>query len=339
MNKKILLFGVLPVLAIALVVAAAVYFHSVSVNGTVNEALSSETTEISLDAIAGETLIKQVSVQNDGTVPLGVEFAWTEQTNNYLLEADEIVWDTDGYLSADFESGRNVITVEHGLTLGDLNSVDFEQYVTAGYPASVNILLDVNGDGEFDSKKDLTTGYLTNGEDDVLKIEWAYNGATAGYPDAYMESDEYNKWVRVFPNNALIDDTTQAWLYSVKPGDVEMVKHSLADWKLGQSRGTSCYYVSDDWYEEYCDDITINSDTQIYGIEIESLGWIAASGSKVRDVRVNNEKVADGVSYSVTFPTDPVAEPETTTTFDVSVEIDSGSPVGELEGTISLSRI
>jgi len=297
MNKKVL--AMLAILLIPTVFALA-YFGQVQRNVTITSGIDfTGDNAVDIDDLkGGENVVSEdlkiVSVTSVNapidiitTHTLDNEGCTITDTENFLMDSELIAWGVDGYLSADFEAGREEITIiTEYMTLADLVSIDFEEYVETGYPVSVNILLDINGDGIFESKKDLTTGYLTEGVDEVLKIEWAYNGATAGYPDAYMENEDYNNWN--FEGVSSIDDTTEAWIYSVKPGDVEMIKDTLANFKSGISRGTTCYEVSDAWKSEACDNILIDENTVIYGIQIESLGFIAASNSQVKNLKINN---------------------------------------------------
>ena len=217
-------------------------------------------------------------------------------TVEYLLDADLIVWDASkGYIDADFAAGREVVTVilPEGTTLGNLRDIDFEQYVISGYPASVNILLDVNGDSVFDSLKDLETGLLTDGADDVLKIEWAHNPmAHYAIVPPYTITEDYNNWFHVFKDSAIIDDSSIAWLYTGKPGapgEIEFNDGTLAEWKVGKPRGTTCWYVDDAWKSKSCNDVMINKNTLVYGIQIETLGFIAQSSAKVRNIKVNDD--------------------------------------------------
>jgi len=301
MNKKLSIL-LIALLAVGMVSAGLLtYFGRINTTVNVDRAVTLTGTDctdnecsqtIELDAGTSEvsneyTATSQTSVDAQIELASAIDPAdsGVTATTEHILESASIPWGVEGYIGADFAAGREYVTVLADMTLGDLDNIDFDEYVTAGYPVSVNILLDVDGDGEFESKKDLTTGLLTSGADDVLKIEFAYNGATAGYPDAYMESGDYNTWS--FDGVGSIDDTAEAWLYSVKPGDVQIVKDTLANWKAGISRGTSCYYVTDAWYEETCADITVDEDTKVYGIQIESLGWIAESASKVKNIEIN----------------------------------------------------
>jgi len=230
-------------------------------------------------------------------VSVGGDENGVDVSTEFLLKADEIIYGAEGYTGADFAAGREHVTIlTPGMILDDLDSLVFEQMVLNGYPASVNILLDVNGDGVFDSKKDLTDGLLTGGDDDVLKIEWAHNPASHGARGApYTIAGDYNRWFNVFDEVSVIDGDASAWLYSEAPGpgvpDCNFNSATLADWKLGRSRGAKCCSVMNGWTAVDCDAMTVDSNTLVYGIQIESLGWIAASKSKVRNVKINGGSV------------------------------------------------
>ena len=331
MKKKVNVFGKkLPVFMIALlgiaVVSAALITSWGTITGLVTvsrglklDGFNWDSTDASLTqtwdsftSLEEKTLSSTVHYL-DNTATVDAEFGLTtactdngavncdgdvETTVEYLLDSDLIVWDdSTGYNNAGFEEGREVITIilPEGTTLGNMGDIDFDEYVNNGYPASVNILLDVNDDKVFDSLKDLETGYLTTGADDVLKIEWAYNGGIdAGYlhADAYMNSDNsgYSTWL--FGGMGTIDGTTNAWLYSGKPGvigDTEFNDGTLAEWETGLDRGTTCWFVKEasGFESETCADVTINQNTPVYGIQIESLGFIAASSSKIKNIKVD----------------------------------------------------
>jgi len=347
LKKKVNVFGkeisvfVIALLGIAVVSAALVsYYGQITQTVTIASGVTFTggncvgnpvecTEDVSLSACeSDESEIYTVDSSTSAVVPLSIltdkspDEDGVDASTEFLLDATEIPWDDSpgvGYIGADFAAGREYVTVlTPGMTLDELDSLVFEQMVLSGYPASVNILLDVNGDGVFDSKKDLTDGLLTSGEDDVLKIEWAYNGVRPPFP--YTDAGDYDRWFDVFDDVDIIDGTTNAWLYSVKPGGAEIVEGTLADWKTGKSRGTTCYYVTDDWYGDPCDDITVDGDTLVYGIQIESLGWIAASESKVRNIKINGGAVEqpsllpeDDLRFKILTEADCLAVPDTYT--------------------------
>ena len=203
----------------------------------------------------------------------------------YLLDSSLIPFDpTDWYtkLTTEFEEGMEVVTIilPEGTTLASLGDITFEESSVSGYPVSVNILLDMNNDGIFESRKDLRTGDLDlTGEsvDDVLKIESAYNGGVSG---AWTSVDS-------------ISGATNAWLYSAQPGAAGIVKYTLTEWITGQSNLDKCYHTTTQWDEINCGTISVIGTTPVYGIQIESLGWIEASSSVVSDI------VIDGTDYEM----------------------------------------
>lgn len=359
-KKKLMTFGVLGLFAIMLVSAAVYLFvGSASVDGQVDEALSVTGTVISFtDAYPGEVNEQTIEITNKADVPLKVNLNYVEQSNNYVLDAALIPFNTEMQTYTGFEAGKDTITIVlpstiggERITLADLRDISFEQFVTEGYPASVNILLDVNGDGVFESRKDLTTGLLTDGADDVLKIEFFGNGATASFENAYMEDEDYNRWLHVF-GEGMSDDTTVAWLYSKMPGPPEQNINTLGVWKSeeGIQRGTSCYEfvngqpLGEGWKENYCEDVLISGSTLVYGIEIESLGWIAASGSKIRNIDIGGESYgADGVDYTNSLPGNSITIPafgevDNPAIIGIDFTITSDSPTGEFTGKINVER-
>lgn len=200
----------------------------------------------------------------------------------YLLDSakipfDPIYWYT--LLTTEFEEGMEVVTIilPEGTTLSSLGDITFDENALSGYPVSVNILLDMDGNGVFESRKDLTTGDLTYGTDDVLKIESNYNGGTP------------ENWVSV---NS-ITSATNAWLYSAQPGAEGLVIYTLAKWITGASNDGYCYYTTTEWIQVECGSISVSGTTKVYGIQIESLGWIEESSSVVSNI------VIDNVAYEI----------------------------------------
>lgn len=207
------------------------------------------------------------------------------------LYADEIL-PKNGSVT---HEARARVIFDTPITLGELDSISWRQYVTQGYPAHVDILLDVDGNLVFDSKKDLEYGFLGGGYDDVLVVEFAYNPMdhyARGPP--YTIPDDYEEWYYVFNDVVLIDDTTEMWLYSAcpgAPGSTDFMIDTLANWQTGKTRDYQCYP------SDTGDGAIINSDTLVYGLEIEVDGWIAESEAYIRALQVNGELV-DGFPSS-----------------------------------------
>lgn len=353
-KKQLLVFGSIGVLLTIALVSAGVYLYvgSASVLGQVDEPLTVTGGDVVFEMVyPGDSEIQTVNIANAGGSDLNVDLTYAEQNNNYVLSATKI---TD---EASTEAGRDAITIVFNsgpVTLGDLADINFDQYVEDGsYPASVNILLDMDGDFAFNSRKDLTTGYLTGGVDDVLKIEWADNGGiSSGYtfPDAYMNPDnsDYNRWLNVFPSGAMTGDT-MAWLYSAMPGSTGKVEATLDTWKAGKSNVGLCYQNiigTPDWTTEECD-ITVDASTLVYGIEIESLGWIAASSSKVRNIQIDVVGAMGGASsygangVIIDTPTGlgaKVIPAGGNLDVPITFVIAGNSPVGQFTGKINVER-
>ncbi len=272
------------------------------------ETITTETYTItSLTSVNAPIDIVTTVSPDDGSVTIVEE---------YLQEAAYITYAEDGYVGEDFDAGRTQITYifDTPVALGSLGDIIYDYYVISGYPSSINILLDTNNDGKFESKKDLTTGNLTDGVDDVLKIEWAHNGATAGYPDAYMLDEERNVWTTF-----TADGSVTAWLYSEAPGpgvtDCNHNTATLSTWISGRDRGTNCCEITDVWHTEACgSSVTVDTNTKVYGIQIETLGWIAQSTSKVRGVSIN------GVAQNII-----TLEPGESVKFDLAKTYDLGA--------------
>ena len=96
-----------------------------------------------------------------------------------------------------------------------------------------------------------------------------------------------------------------AWLYSEAPGpgvpDCQFNYANLDTWKAGRQRGANCCYVMDAWHSEACEQITIDENTLVYGVQIEALGWIAASQAKIRNVQVNDDFISPTILPSNGF--------------------------------------
>jgi hypothetical protein len=203
------------------------------------------------------------------------------------LQAAEII-PKDGSVS---HEGRVRILFNGDLTLGQISTLSWKQYVTQGYPSHIDILLDVDGNGVFESKKDLEYGLLGAGMDDVLVAEFAYNPMShydRGAP--YTVPGDLNNWIDPFNDGGILTDATGLWLYSAcpgAPGSPDFLFDTLSNWKVGKTRTHQCYP------SEPGDGALINSDTKVYGIEIEVDGWIRESEAYIDDVVLNGELLED----------------------------------------------
>ena len=79
MKKQILIPSVL--LLVLGLVCAVVYLQTISVTATVSEAISSSTISLDFSGMPGETILQNIAIQNDASVPLNVEIIFNETDN------------------------------------------------------------------------------------------------------------------------------------------------------------------------------------------------------------------------------------------------------------------
>lgn len=150
------------------------------------------------------------------------------------------------------------------LVLGQLQSISWMEYLTAGYPPHVDIYLDNTGDGV---------------ADDALVIEYAYNSMTH-YAEAPMPYGALTgAWYATFNDDgngpAQVDDTCYAWLNSGAsgpPGGGGHTAGTLAQWKAGTLG-------------------TFDNTSAIVKIEIEVDNWVVQSNAYVDVIKVNGQTV------------------------------------------------
>jgi hypothetical protein len=106
MNKKLLIGGGIALASMLVIVSAVVLYHMMSVDITVNEALSTTTMSISLSGFAGETVTKTITINNQANVPLDTTLSWAEDTN-----ANGVVYTPDMPKVVTLSSGDNDVDV------------------------------------------------------------------------------------------------------------------------------------------------------------------------------------------------------------------------------------
>lgn len=93
MNKKLLIFGV-PILALAVVSAVAIFLASVDTTVTVSEAFDISVVPLTVTDVYTDGIehCVDVLVTNSASVPLNAQFTWIEDTNvalvTYTTDAD-----------------------------------------------------------------------------------------------------------------------------------------------------------------------------------------------------------------------------------------------------------
>jgi len=168
--------------------------------------------------------------------------------------------------------GRIVITMPDGFTLGDLDTISWWIYTVAGYPAHVDITLDVDGDSVVDYE-------------DMLTAELAVNNP--GYSGLGLPPHgNYSIWLKTFELAAddgygVIDDTTVFWVTKMGGGDLNAPSSTLEHWKDGT--------VDTDPESEMTTPV-INSSAPVLKLEIEVDNWIPAAANPeayIDDIMVN----------------------------------------------------
>ncbi len=108
MKKKLLYGLILPLLAVVLVSAVAIYFATINVTFTVSEALSTETVELDFSGVVGDCVEKSFDVTNDANSDLPIQLNWVETSNpNGVTYAI-----TDMPRTETLSNGINTITIE-----------------------------------------------------------------------------------------------------------------------------------------------------------------------------------------------------------------------------------
>ena len=171
---------------------------------------------------------------------------------------------------------RIVIDVPDDFTLGMLESISWDEYLVAGYPPHVDVILDLDDNGEYTIA------------DEALVFEYAYNYESHALTEAPMPYGALTgAWYATFSDDtygpAVIDDEAMAWATKGAPGplggdfgDDNFFYLSLADWKAGVT------YQASGQAEK-----TINSDSIILRLEIEVDNWVVDSDAYVDNILVN----------------------------------------------------
>jgi hypothetical protein len=181
----------------------------------------------------------------------------------------------------DGDEARIVIPMPEGFTLGELETLSWWEYLVAGYPPHVDVILDLDGN----------TVYDDGTFDDALVFEYAYNyesHADETWPtyDA-LTGDWYQTFSDDAQGPAMINDEAMAWATKGAPGPLGLefgeenfFYLSLADWKEGVT------YTAEGYNEK-----TINSDSIVLRLEIEVDNWVVQTEAYVDDIKI------DGTTY------------------------------------------
>ncbi|PIO08563.1 hypothetical protein COU59_01120 [Candidatus Pacearchaeota archaeon CG10_big_fil_rev_8_21_14_0_10_34_12] len=196
-----------------------------------------------------------LSVKNSATSTLNEDYSINLKTTGTVGNGDE---------------GRIAIKASDvGVSiLSDLNSVSWDANVVSGYAPHVDVLLDLNDNGVYDS-----------GIDDALVFEWAKvnnldcHDNTAGSPTGSVDT----------LGSGVLSDSSYAWLTTGPAGgcnspSTEFFWHSLSNWKTGVDSTEA-------------NGKTIDGNTKILRFEFEVDNWVVQSEANIGNIKIN------GVQY------------------------------------------
>ena len=98
----------LALFALISIVSAVVFIASIHVNVSVNEALSTTTTSLSISGFPGETIESIIDIHNEASVPLNIELSCTETSN-----VNGVTYTTDMPKILILAPGDNNVSVSH----------------------------------------------------------------------------------------------------------------------------------------------------------------------------------------------------------------------------------
>jgi len=310
LKKKVNLFGkeisavVVGLFAIALVSAALIpYYLQINQSVTITQGVSFTAPEgiictggfcedpVTLSACESNTTgIYAISSSANVIVPLAISTLVIDAEPG-LTANTEFVLVTEGS-PGDGDESKVYIDAKDTLvsTLGDLDTISWDTYVSAGYITHVDVLIDTDGDGE---------------KDDALVFE--YDKVTNIGPTPLVVDMNYTRdeWMNTFGDRGSIELNSYAWLSSGCSGGVGGIyftTDTLTNWrtrKLGNS-----YACNGTVIKTY----DIDENTQIIGFDIEVDNWISTTdnpNSKVKNIMINGQGV------------EPSIKPGDTLSFDV----------------------
>ncbi len=207
-----------------------------------------------------------------------------ESTSVY--DAVEFPWEVVVHLTtvgpvggASGDEARIVLTPLQPMTLGQVKTIAWSEYLVSGYQPHVDILLDTTGDSV---------------QDDALVIEYAYN-TTEGFvrPEGQPTyGSSLGVWYQTLSDDengpAVVNDTAYAWLASGASGPAggafgvgNFWITTLGAWKSGLTATT------------LDGDVSIDANTLVTGIEIEVDNWIAQSEAYIDNITINGVAIPD----------------------------------------------
>ncbi len=178
--------------------------------------------------------------------------------------------ETTGVIGSGQEA-RIVLTPNQPMSLSDITSIAWQEYLVSGYMPHVDVIL-LRTDGVVDA---LVFEYAYNTSEGVTRPEgWPTYGASPG------------SWFATFADDgngpAAVTDSSTAWLTTGAAGPPTWAVGTLANWKAGTATGANANLV--------------NGDCIILRIEIEIDNWIPGgvqSEAYVDSIVVNGVAIPD----------------------------------------------
>jgi hypothetical protein len=178
------------------------------------------------------------------------------------------------------DEARIVISLPEGMTLADIESISWWEYLVSGYPPHVDVIIDV------DESEGVT--------EDALVFEYAYNDTGSHYygGETPAYGAETGGWYQTFSDDgggpvAIVGTEALGWLSSQDPGPpgaATFYSGTLADWQAGSVDTSSL-------------GLTIDGSTPVLRLEIEVDDWVAETMAFVDDIEI----IIGGVTYTIDF--------------------------------------
>jgi len=295
-GKKFLTFGI-PILALALV-SAVLVTHLISVEQDIQVDQAISVNGQPVDTSITESLIttsngweqkftsQSYKISNIAERDLNVDVLSVPSDLDLSVSHDTIglstTWSSDASAFADASISGSTVSLEANVhavdwsdasesritldgadikiyTLNDLANMSWDVSTGLGYAPHVDVYLDLNDNGVYDS-----------GTDDVLVFEYAKVDNTncdnsGSYPTGSFDT---------FNDKGIIDGSAFAWLNSGSPGacgSPTYYAHSLDDWKVGQTENGK----------------TIDGNTKVLRLELEIDAWVSDSSADISNIVVN----------------------------------------------------
>ncbi len=154
------------------------------------------------------------------------------------------------------DTAEIILTPINPMTLNQVTSIEWLEYLVAGYPPHVDILFDLD-----------LNGFVDEG----LVFEYAYNGHTGDSQPTYGAIT--GGWYQTFSDDGngpvSVTDSAYAWLASGPPGGPGIIGGSLAAWKAGTV------------------DPSVTGSTPIFSIHIEIDNWLVVSDAYLDYIKIN----------------------------------------------------